>query len=284
MKGCICLDIDGTITTEAFHIPEEVVKCFESLHSKGWKFLFSTGRPYAYAARIFHNFKFPFYLSLQNGADILEMPEKKVISKAHLSANFVRDLDEIYKEMEEDYLIYSGLEKGDFCYYRPQRFSPKALEHLEVVQSIVPEPWEGVEEFSFSEKDTFPLIKGLGSKEQMQFLFDKLKPYKEIYSTLIIDPLSRKSSGVHTYLNLITSKHATKGEVVKRIRSLLPEGTHFIAAGDDRNDIPMLEEADFAIVMKNAPEDLLTLADLIAEPAENMGIIQALFKATGEKV
>jgi len=282
LKGCICLDIDGTITAEAFHVPEEVVECFESLHLKGWKFLFSTGRPYAYAERIFQNFKFPFYLSLQNGADLLQMPEKKLISKTHLSASFITDLDAIYKEMEEDFLIYSGFEHGDFCYYRPQRFSAKALEHLEVIQSIVPEDWKGVEEFTFSSNDSFPLIKGLGSKEQMEFLFEKIKPFKEVHATLIIDPLSRRSPAGPIYLNLITSEHATKGEIVKKMRTLFPEGTHFIAAGDDRNDIPMLEEVDFAIVMKSAPKEMHSLADLIAEPAEQMGIIKALMKATGE--
>ena len=180
--------------------------------------------------------------------------------------------------MEEDFLVYAGFEKGDFCYYRPHRYSPKMLEHLEVVKSVVSEPWQAMEEFSFAKDDSFPLIKSFGSKEQMELLSQKLLSFEEVHSTYIGDPLSHGK----TYLNLITSKRATKGEVVKKMRAFFPKGTHFIAAGDDRNDILMLEEADFAIVMKTAPESMHFLADLMAEPAEDFGIIEALLKATGE--
>ncbi len=280
LKGCICLDIDGTITADLFHIPEEVIKCFEMLHQKGWQFLFSTGRPFAFASQIFHGFRFPFFLSLQNGADLLQMPEKKLLAKEHLDPSFILKLDELYKDMEEDFLVYAGFEKGDFCYYRPHRYSSKMLEHLEVVKSVVKEPWQGVEEFSFGEEDSFPLIKSFGSKDQMEQLSQKLLSFEEVSSTYIGDPLSHGK----TYINLITSKNATKGAVIRKMRTFFPEGTRFIAAGDDRNDILMLEEADFAIVMKTAPESMFPLGDLIAEPASDLGIIAALLKATGETV
>jgi HAD superfamily hydrolase (TIGR01484 family) len=278
LKGCICLDIDGTITADLFHIPEPVIECFEMLYQKGWKFLFSTGRPYTFASKAFHGFTFPFFLSLQNGADLLQMPEKKLLAKEHLNASFILKLDEIYKDMEEDFLVYAGFEKGDFCYYRPKRYSSKMLEHLEVVKSVVSETWQEVEEFAFGGGDSFPLIKSLGSKEQMEQLSQKLLSFDEVHSTYIRDPLSQGK----TYINLITSKRATKGAVIKKVRTFFPEGTRFIAAGDDRNDILMLEEADFAIVMKTAPESMFPLADLIAEPASDFGIIAALLEATGE--
>jgi len=278
LKGCICLDIDGTITADPFHVPEAVIKCFEKLYQKGWKFLFSTGRPYAFASQIFHSFTFPFFLSLQNGADLLQMPEKKLLAKEHLSSSFILKLDEIYKDMEEDFLVYAGFEKGDFCYYRPKRYSFKMLEHLEVVKSVVSEPWQEVEEFAFGEEDSFPLIKSLGSEDRMKKLCQKLLSFEEVHSTYIRDPLSDGK----TYINLITSKRATKGAVIKKVRTFFPESTLFIAAGDDRNDILMLEEADVAIVMKTAPESMFPLADLIAQPASDLGIIAALLKATGE--
>ena len=278
MKGCICLDIDGTLTADPFSVPQKVWECLESLYAKGWQFLFSTGRPYSFAAQLFTNVKFPFFLSLQNGADLLQMPEKKLLFQDHLSSLFIPQLDVLYKDMEEDFLVYSGFAKGDFCYYRPKRFSLKMLEHLEVVKSIVPEPWQAKEDFTFTPTDSFPLIKSLGTKKQMEDLEQKLRSFPMVYATCICDPLSKKN----VYLNLITSSSATKGEVIKKIRSILPPDSFFIAAGEDRNDIPMLREADFAIVMKNAHQELLPLADILAEPAKDLGIIEALWKATGE--
>ena len=276
MKGCICLDIDGTITADRSQIPQPVIECFESLHAIGWQFLFSTGRPFAYAAKVFHAFHFPFWLSVQNGADLLEMPSKKLIKKNHLKSNVIPILDEIYRDMDEDYLIYSGLESGDFCYYRRHRFSQAMLERLEVIQSVTDEPWRSVEEFSFSEDDSFPLIKAVGTQKTMQELCDRLKDHPDLYTSLIEDPLARGSS----YLALITAKAATKGHVIQTLRDFLPQGLTFIAGGDDRNDIPMFEEADVSIVMKTAPREVLEFADIVAEPASEMGIIKALQRAT----
>lgn len=279
LKGFICLDIDGTITADPFHISEEVIACFEALHEKGWEFLFCTGRPFTFAHKLFSTLSFPFHLSLQNGADLLKMPEKKSLSKEHLSIDILPKLDQIYKEMEEDYLIYAGPEKGDFCYYRPHRFSLQILEHLEVVRSIVSEPWQALEEFSFSEKEAFPLIKALGKKEEMENLNAKLQHFPEVQSTCIKDPLGDGS----TYLTLITAKKATKGEILRKLRNLFP-GAFLIAAGDDFNDTTMLQEADFSIVMNTAPKEMFPLANLIAESAKDFGIIKALEQATGEKM
>lgn len=278
MKGCICLDIDGTLTADPFSVPQKVWQCLETLHAKGWQFLFSTGRPYSFAAQLFTNCKFPFFLSLQNGADLLQMPQKTLLFQEHLSSLFIPKLEALYKDMEEDFLIYSGFAKGDFCYYRPDRFSLKMLEHLEIIKSLVPEPWQEKKDFLFSKADSFPLIKSLGTKKQMEELAEKLHDFPMVHASCICDPLSKGS----IFLNLITASTATKGEVIKKIRALLPPDSFFIAAGDDRNDVPMLREADFAIVMKNAPSELLSLADMVAEPAKDQGIIDALWKATGE--
>lgn len=276
MKGCICLDIDGTITSDPFAIPSPVMDCFEKLYEEGWLFLFVTGRAYAFASRLFQRMKFPFFFALQNGADLIEMPQKKQITVEYLKGQFIASLEELYKDLEEDFLIYSGWKTGDFCYFRPDRFSFQMKEHLEVVQSLVDEPWKPVDDFAFLQETSFPLIKTLGSLEQMNLLHQRLSKIPEIHATCIQDPLARGK----IYLNLITAASATKGNVLKTLRKNLPKGSFFIAAGDDFNDISMLKEADFKIVMKSAPKELQELADLIAEPADRFGIIEALWKAT----
>ncbi len=278
MKGCICLDIDGTLTADPFSIPKAVWQCLEELYAQGWQFLFSTGRPYAFTAPLFVDAPFPFFLSLQNGADLLEMPQKKLLAQHHLSSLFIPQLEALYEDLEEDFLIYAGFSRGDFCYYRPDKFSVHMLEYLERVKSLVQEPWQAKEDFIFSSSESFPLMKGVGTKKQMEELQKRLQAFSNVHASCISDPISKEN----LYLNLITSALATKAESLKKIRELLPSGAFFIAAGNDRNDIPMLLEADLAIVMKNAPEELWPLGDILAEPAIDQGIINALFKAIQE--
>ncbi len=277
MKQFIALDIDGTITADPYKIPERVVQLFEKLYSEGWNFLFVTGRPFAFAVKTLSVIKFPYFFAVQNGSDLFKMPEKELIAKTYLGAGVIPKLDKLYEGKNEDFLIYAGPVKGDFCYYRPSRFSSWMSSHLTVVQSVSPEPWRPRESFVFEEEESFPLIKCLGTKEEMLALHKKLLKIPGIVATFIKDPL-----GKDVYLNLITDLDATKGNVVHRLRQMHP-GSFFIAAGDDYNDLSMLENADIAIVMDTAPQDLLSHADIVAKSAANEGIIEALLEAIKKK-
>src|SRR3972149_2461732 len=140
-KGWIALDIDGTTTSNVFEIPDETVKSIAHLQQQGWKIFFITGRVYAWALQTVEPLPFPFYFAVQNGADIFEMPSKKLLSRAYLSSDIVLFLQEAYTEIPGDFLIYSGYEKGDFCYFRPSRFSDDVTWYLDVLKEFSPRPW-----------------------------------------------------------------------------------------------------------------------------------------------
>jgi len=274
--GWIALDIDGTITDKSHHAPVQVIDFLHTLEKKGWELVFITGRTFSFAYRVVKEFNFPFYLALQNGADILYMPQKELIARHYLSDQAIPLLEEAYRGENEDFLLYSGFEGGDFCYYRPERFSPAFTEHLQKLMALSPEPWKAVKNFDFEKGHAFPLIKCLGNKETMQRVNQRLQRSSEIAATMIHDPL-----GEDIYLNLVTDKLATKGNALRAVQNVLEEGGPVIAAGDDWNDVSMLEAADIKIVMAAAPPEMHKIATFLAQhkPDEH-GIIGALQQAT----
>jgi HAD superfamily hydrolase (TIGR01484 family) len=274
-RGWIALDIDGTITDQIHHVPNEVHCYLKSLCEQGWEIALITGRPFSFAHTVLQAFDFPYFLAVQNGADIFHMPTQKLVSRTYLSGEAVTLLEEIYTGYEEDFLIYAGYQKGDFCYYRPARFTAALQSHLEKIQAISPEPWKAVESFEFARQETFPLIKCLGSEQFMQEVHTALSPIEGVLSTLIRDPLT---TGI--FLNLVTDRRANKGSALERIIEQTGKRGTLIAAGDDRNDISMLKVATFKIVMQTAPIDMHALADILAPSAADLGIIRALKEAT----
>jgi hydroxymethylpyrimidine pyrophosphatase-like HAD family hydrolase len=60
---------------------------------------------------------------------------------------------------------------------------------------------------------------------------------------------------------------------------MIGEGGPTIAAGDDLNDISMLEVADVKIAIAGAPPELLSIATIVAQHGAQHGIIEALTKA-----
>lgn len=273
-QGWIALDIDGTITDQLHHVPPEVCQYLRSLHLKGWKLIFITGRTYSFGFSVLNVLDFPFFLAVQNGADILQMPGQQLILRSYLPGDMVSSLEQVYNGQDEDFIIYAGYQHGDFCYYRPSRFSYGLKTHLEKIKALSPEPWRAVDSFDFAKQEEFPLIKCLGSETMMQDVNQKLNGVQGICATLIRDPLDEE-----IYLNLVTDRLANKGHALKRVIEQLNLKGPVIAAGDDRNDISMLNQADICIVMQTAPVEMHGMADILAKPATENGIIDALNEA-----
>jgi Cof subfamily protein (haloacid dehalogenase superfamily) len=270
----IALDIDGTITRRDHLIPDRVAAYFQKCHQEGWQFIFVTGRTLSFSMMALNKLKFPYFLALQNGADLLEMPQKKCVHQAYLDYAIIPILDKLYQSFENDFIIYSGYEKGDFAYFRPNHFSPEMIAYLKEVEKLSAEPWKEVDSFETLPQNTFPLIKCIGLKEMLESFDQKLKSLKGIKTTIIHDPISRKF-----YVTLITHKDADKGKAVQTFMDRFSLKRPLIAGGDDNNDIPLLKKGDVCIAMEGAPEALKNLAHIIAPPGDQMGIIDGLREA-----
>ena len=272
--GTIALDIDGTITDKNHLIPNEVADFFFTLFLKGWRFIFVTGRPFSFAFLALSKLRFPFLLGVQNGADLLKMPEKKHIKSVYLNGSILKTLEMIYKEKEGDFVIYSGFEKGDFCYYRPTHFSKEVEPYLKRLKTLTLEPWKAVESFASSELPSFPLIKCFGKKKEMEEIAKELQPFEGIETSVIKDPVSPEF-----FLLLITNKKANKGDAALNLLKIGDCSRPLIVGGDDNNDIPLLKVGDIKIAMEGSPKALLTLSDIVAKPSHHFGIISAIKKA-----
>ncbi len=273
-KGWIALDIDGTITPDLHTMPSEVSGYLQELADLGWQIAFITGRTFSFAHPVLHALPFPFFLAVQNGADILAMPEKRLVSRTYLDSSIIEALERAYQGRKGDFIVYAGYERGDFCYYRPARFSPRLLQHLEKVKAVSPEPWIIADAFSALAQKEFPLIKCFGSKEEMESINRLLSTLPILHATMIRDSMDE-----NIYLNLVTSAQATKGHALERLVAQCGGGAPVIAAGDDFNDISMLNKADVRIVMETAPLEMLNHAHIVAPSAAKLGIIQALNQA-----
>lgn len=273
-KGTIALDIDGTITGRDHLIPDGVAFYLEKLQRDGWQLIFVTGRILSFSLMALNKLDFPYLLALQNGADLLEMPKKKQVYRAYLKIDIVSVLEELYQGNENDFILYSGYEKGDRGYFRPDHFKPEMLDYLKEIEKFSAEPWKGVESFETCGQSTFPLIKCIGSKEMLASFDQKLKTISGINTTTILDPISREF-----YLTLITHEDADKGKAVKKFIDLYHLKRPVITGGNDNNDIPLLKQGDVRIAIDGAPDALQELAHIIAPSADRMGIIEGLQKA-----
>lgn len=275
MHGAIALDIDGTLTTGTNgKISPNIIKYLEDLVHKGWKLIFITGRSFFAGHHLFESINFPYYLAVQNGAIILEMPEKKIVSKKYLDRSIFSTMELICHNEPTDFVLYCGFEYNDVCYYRPKKFSASLLSYIEQRIAGFKEDWRPVESYDEVELEGFPSIKCFGlypeAVKLTKFIEDKLK----LHVPLIRDPFNETY-----YVMQATHPEISKGKALQDFIKIVSCKGKIIAAGDDLNDTSMLEVADVKVVMATAPKSMLDYADIIAPPASEEGIIVGLEEA-----
>jgi HAD superfamily hydrolase (TIGR01484 family) len=274
-KGIFASDIDNTLTNRRHLIPDVVEDYLKSLHQNGWEIVFLTGRSYSFAKMSIGKFVMPYHLGVQNGAEVFSMPSKKLITREFVPKEVLRILEEILDGEESHFLAYSGMERGDFCYYAPSRFSEKMLEYLELLMLTATHPWVAYESLDEIEQKSFPLIKCVGERSKLEEVRKRIGDKYPLNITIIEDSVDPKHS-----ILLINAKGVSKGDTLdKIIRENGWEGVYVIGAGDDENDITLLERSDFAISMGSKCPKLVEIADFIGKSSFENGIIEAIDKA-----
>lgn len=263
--GLLAIDIDGTLTHDAHSVSPLVIKALEDFVRQGWKLCFITGRNFAWSSRLLSTFHVPYYLAVLNGALILEMPGAKVVRRSYLDKKDLASLDQILREDQLDYLIYSGMEGQDIVYHRHQ-----ATGYQKERAAHIGETWVSLESFAHLPLAQFATLKWIGEKERMEAIAAQVIPAFQWTLPVIRDPVNSAY-----WIAQASHADANKGGALDFFAHHRP----LIAAGDDMNDLPMLLIADVKVVMADAPPALKAVADIIAPSVYENGLIEGLKQA-----
>ena len=274
MKGTIALDIDGTITVEHHALPDKVVRYLVGLVNEGWRLIFITGRTFAWGYAVLRFLPVDYYMAVQNGAIIIEMPSRKIISKKYLDRSIFPQMNAICEKEPSDFVIYAGFERNDQCYYRPKRFSKELLEYVKARVVALGELWEAVDAYDDLNLVEFPSVKCFGTIESAQRIAHAIESQLGLHVPLIKDPFDE-----NYYVAQATHPIVNKGQALRDLMTHTQRNGTIIAAGDDNNDRSMLAAAHVKVVMETAPKEMRDQADIIAPSARNLGIIQGLQEA-----
>lgn len=267
--GWIALDIDGTITLEKLSVPDAVIDYLRQRIKDGWRIAIATGRPLTFALLGLRNFDFPFLLLAQNGTIAIEMPAHKCLFKRYFLKKRLCEIELSCEGFAGDFAVYGGYDAGDCLYYRPGRLDRENLFYIQAMaknQHIEARPVDSFDNI----EEKIPLVKCWGFQREMKKIAARLET-KQFNAPCIIDPYMNDY-----YMLLVSDLAASKGLSLTYAMDLLDARGPVIAAGDDENDASLLQAADVKIAMAHAPASLQSLAQIIAPPTKEFGIITAL--------
>lgn len=238
----ICTDIDGTLVNSKGEISENNIKAIKEFQEHGGLFTVSTGRMPE------HVFNFPFVPNAPvisvNGTMIYDVNTRKTIREFPLDCYYddvLAYIDSSYGDKINSYEVYTH---GDWVCIENQ--SAQAITQLFESSKV----YKLLFRF-YKADDAAAMSRDLNEKFHDRFLFDRSWPF-----------------GLEMHI-----KESGKGHCVRILKEEMCPGIHTaVAIGDFENDITMLELADIAYAVENAPDNVKKVADRIAPSNDNDAI------------
>jgi HAD superfamily hydrolase (TIGR01484 family) len=254
-KGVLAFDIDGTLVQKNRPFSTPLIDLMHCLSAEGWIFFFATGRTLKWSKELLSVLKFPYFIAPYNGACTIRCPEDTIIRSSFLDWFDVLKLSS-YVQQFGAMLYEAGGEERIF--YTPMSFSKPFLDHLHKRQTIQKELWIPLESLEKLPSVPIASVRFFLSPAAATILSETI-----IRNTNYHAPTMKDSFDSRVHIVQVTASGASKGTAIKAIRSWYP-GLPAIAAGDDVNDIDLLQAADVGIAMPDAPEELKKIAHIVA--------------------
>lgn len=251
------LDLDGTLLNDEKEINIGDMEAIDEMIAAGHKVIINTGRPLYSAMGLMRKFGFVrpgFYVSSFNGGLIVDPVTGIKLKYDTLPEDIARHLlDEAYE---------MGLHAH--TYIDDYVVSERDTEELRFYTNRINMPPMVVEDFSKVTKGRAPkiIVISLEGKEKLEAYREKHKDYaikNNLYTTFSDVRLLEYASPL-----------ANKGEAIRFMCKYLGvDIADTVAAGDEENDLPMIEAAGTGVCMINGVDTLKQAADYVTKHSNN---------------
>ncbi len=254
-RFAIFLDIDGTLISDSFNVPEENLKAVAEARANGHLVFINTGRSWGnIPSMLKEQLDIDGYIC-GNGAMISYA--EKIYRREKMPVSLIKKLAEFFLSTNEYWCVFEG-------YYGNYIIS-NGLREPNSFQTVV-NGMEDVEEFCKNDEIQLFAMGPVPSEDFVEMFSDELDFF----------PIGRYADCVLKGLN-----KANGIEKVLEITGIPQKNT--VAMGDSANDLAMLEFAGIGVAMKNAPPDVLERADYITDSNRECGVANAIRKLITER-
>lgn len=273
MIKLITIDVDGTLVTPLKRLTKENIAAIKRAKDAGIHIALVSGRPFHSMVDLNKRLgldKKGHFTICQNGSYVFDNFSQKPMFGTFQSPS---DLIKVAKLLENYRLDISAMD-GENFYSNKKR----ANIYTKIDAKIHKMPIKLVNYESLPEDMEFGRFMVLGSKGEIKRFIENMP-----------DEIKNNYYPVQTapFLVEIMNKNTNKGYAISQMADKLGyKMEEVMAIGNEKNDIPMLEAAGFAVAMGNAVDELKKHADYITKSNLKSGVgyaIDMLLKNNKEK-
>ena len=263
MIKLITIDVDGTLVTPLKKLTKENIAAIERAKNAGIHIALVSGRPFHSMIDLNKSLgldKKGHFTICQNGSYVFDNFSQKPMFGTFQSPS---DLVKVAKLLENYRLDISAMD-GENFYSNKKR----ANIYTKIDAKIHKMPIKIVDYENLPENMEFGRFMVLGSKGEIKrFVENMPEEIKNNYYPVQTAP----------FLVEIMNKNTNKGYAISQMADKLGyKMEEVMAIGNEKNDIPMLEAAGFAVAMGNAVDELKKHADYITKSNLKSGVGHAI--------
>ena len=265
MTRLVALDLDGTLLNSKQEIDPYTIETLRFYESRGYQFVFCSGRNLTELANVCKLLPFFRYALLCNGAYIYDFREKRFLYEATLP---IREAYAIYRKLDHLEMIFELNYHDRILTSRQQlgRLSAFGISHLE---NLITNTRECVDD----------LVSHLASSREPVGKVNIFFPCQELRDKAreIIEPLPYTTCYQEPKNFEINRLEVHKGSSLAILAQLLGLSSgEVMAMGDNVNDLPMFSYAGTAVAMENAIPAAKEAADFVTHSNDDNGVAYAL--------
>ena len=247
-SSLVVTDLDGTLLDSASRLSDVNRRTLETLGRIGVVRAVATGRS-LYSARLVMNEDFPVdYLAFSSGAGIVSWEDGRLLRSPAMDPGLVSRLVRRLRGLNLDFMVqHAAPESHRFHFVRSSRRNVDFEHRIRRYRQFARPLRDGViEKFGVSQ---FVVIEPPGAATHLGLLTGE---FRDVHVVRTTSPLDHASTWIELFPDGVSKAHASNWirecHAIDRVRT--------VAVGNDYNDLDMLEWAEHACVVANAPPSM----------------------------
>ncbi len=263
MIKLITIDVDGTLVTPLKRLTKKNIMQIDRVRDLGVHIALASGRPFHSMERYIERLGLMqegHFTVCQNGSYIVDNATKQPIAGSFQTVDDLARLDKLMEDFDVEVSAMDDV--GFYTRHKNPSFYTKADAFINKL-ALTPVNYE-----DFPENMSFGRFLILGSSSSIkEVLANMPKEVTDNYYAVQTAP----------FLIEVMNKTANKGHAVRQMASKLGiTADEIMSIGNEKNDIPMLEQTGFPVAMENSVPELKAHAKFITKSNLQSGVGYAI--------
>lgn len=249
-------DMDRTLITDAFTVPERNIEAINRFVDEGGKFTLATGRSASSAVKYLGRVNINAPAILSNGGSIYDLKTEKILWNTSLpksARDLLAKIIEAYPSIGAELYIDENIHIVNMNEWTKRHIINEGFKHSIEPLKDAPDGWQKI---LFADTN------------------ENLHKIDDFINANDHEGCETVFSNEHYFE--VLPKDVSKGTALKKLAEIVGGVKTIVGAGDFYNDVTLIEMADIGVAVECAPDDIKKRAQFVTGPCENGAIADVI--------